>query len=122
MRLTDAQLLTRFADGREEGAFAALVQRHGPMVLGVCRRVLSDTQDAEDAFQATFLVLARRAGNIRDKEAVASWLYGVAVRLAAKLRCQAGQRRAKERQFFAMQPSRTGPDLLSFVIWQELRP
>jgi RNA polymerase sigma factor (sigma-70 family) len=122
MRLTDAQLLTRFAEGREEGAFAALVQRHGPMVLGVCRRVLTDDQDAEDAFQATFLVLARRAGAIRDREAVASWLYGVAVRLAAKLRCQAGQRRARERQFLALQPSRPGPDLLSFVIWQELKP
>lgn len=122
MRLTDAQLLTRFAEAREEEAFAALVQRHGPMVLGVCRRMLQDSQEAEDAFQATFLVLARRALAIRDREAVASWLYGVASRMAAKLRCQAGLRREKEKQFFALQPAQTGPDLLSFVIWQELRP
>ena len=122
MRLTDAQLLTRFADSHEETAFAALVQRHGPMVLGVCRRLLQHQQEAEDAFQATFLVLARRAGQIREREAVASWLYGVASRLAAKLRCQASQRREKEKQYQRLPAPQPGADLLSFVIWQELRP
>src|SRR5262249_368681 len=70
----------------DEGAFAALLARHGPMVLGVCRRVLRHTQDAEDAFQATFLVLARKAGAIGRREALGGWLYGVACRVAARAR------------------------------------
>src|SRR4051812_23481590 len=75
---TDAQLLARFVSGRDEGAFAALVRRHGPMVLGVCHRVLGHAEDAEDAFQATFLVLARKAASVVKREAVGSWLYQVA--------------------------------------------
>src|SRR5258708_1618514 len=81
---TDRQLLDDFAVRRDEGGFAALVVRHGPMVLRVCRRVLHHEQDAEDAFQATFLVLARHTGSIRKREALASWLYGVAQRTAMK--------------------------------------
>src|SRR5579885_3017820 len=74
----DRQLLDDFAACRDEAAFAALVSRHGAMVLRVCRRVLRHEEDAEDAFQATFLVLARNAKSIRRREALASWLYGVA--------------------------------------------
>src|SRR5215471_18325424 len=77
-RLPDAQLLERFALQREDAAFTALVRRHGPLVLGVCRRILHNWHDAEDAFQATFLVLARKAGTIHRQEALSSWLYGVA--------------------------------------------
>src|SRR5690349_5197514 len=75
--LSDQQLLERFLSERSEVSFAVLVQRHGPMVLGVCRRVLRHMQDAEDAFQATFLVLAQRAGSIRKQESLSSWLHGV---------------------------------------------
>src|SRR5581483_9093986 len=82
--LTDGELLERFAgrrDGVAEAAFAVLVERHGPVVLKVCRDVLGDADEAADAFQATFLVLVRRAGSIRNRESVASWLYGVALRV-----------------------------------------
>src|SRR5262245_18402424 len=82
--LSDAELLNRFATSRQDDAFAVLVRRHGPLVLGVCRRVLRHEQDAEDAFQATFLTLARHAGSIRRTAAVGSWLYRVAHRIATK--------------------------------------
>src|ERR1700756_3760991 len=78
--LTDGQLLESFVSHKDEAAFEALVRRHGPMVLGVCRRALRNHHDSEDAFQATFLVLVRKASCIVPREMVANWLYGVAYR------------------------------------------
>jgi RNA polymerase sigma factor (sigma-70 family) len=90
--LSEGALLERYVVDRDEAAFAALVARHGPMVLGVCRRVLRDERDVEDAFQATFLVLVRRAGAIRDGDLVGSWLHGVAHRVAVRARAHAARR------------------------------
>jgi RNA polymerase sigma factor (sigma-70 family) len=103
----DGQLLDRFIRTRDEDAFVALMRRHGPMVLGVCRRVLHDAHDAEDAFQATFLVLARKAGAIRRQESAASWLCRVAYRLAVTARLRAAKRRALERQASEMARARS---------------
>jgi RNA polymerase sigma factor (sigma-70 family) len=99
--LTDGQLLDRFLAGRDDGgelAFEALVTRHGPMVMHVCRNLLDDPQDVHDAFQAVFLVLARRGSAIRDRDSVASWLYGVAVRVSARARVIAIRRNIRERR------------------------
>jgi RNA polymerase sigma-70 factor (ECF subfamily) len=95
--LTDGQLLARFVATRDEASFASLVRRHGPMVLGVCRRLLRHAQDAEDCFQATFLVLVRKASVVRG-EAVGSWLYSVAYRTSLEARAFNARRRARERQ------------------------
>jgi len=95
---TDREALRAFIAHRDEAAFAALVNRHGPMVLSVCRRVLHHAQDAEDACQATFLVLARKATSIGRSDALASWLHGVAYRIALRARRDAGRRRAREQQ------------------------
>ena len=99
--LSDRQLLERFVarrDAAAETAFAALVARHGPMVLHVCRQLLGDHQHAEDAFQAVFLVLARRARSVRDPDRLSNWLYGVALRTARKARVRLARRRKNERR------------------------
>ncbi len=94
--LGDGQLLDRFAVHRDEDAFAALVERHGPMVLRLCRQVIGDEHEAQDAAQAVFLVLARRAGSIRRQDSIASWLYRVARRIAIRARVMAARRREIE--------------------------
>lgn len=90
--LTDGELLARFVERQDEAAFETLLRRHGPTVLGVCRRLLFDPQEVEDAFQATFLVLIRRAGDLGRRELVGNWLYGVAYRTAVRARAQAMRR------------------------------
>jgi RNA polymerase sigma-70 factor (ECF subfamily) len=108
-RLTDAQLLERFLVRREDGAFAELVRRHGPMVLGVCRRVLGEPHDAADAFQATFLVLVRKAATIAPRSRVGPWLYGVARRTALKARSAAARRRRAEQKAARGRPHTAPP-------------
>jgi RNA polymerase sigma factor (sigma-70 family) len=109
--LSDRHLLERFTtdrDGSSEAAFEVLVRRHGPMVLRVCRNVLKDWNDAEDAFQATFVILARRCGSILRRDSVESWLFGVACRVAARARVEAARRRAVEHRGAAEAESALG--------------
>jgi RNA polymerase sigma factor (sigma-70 family) len=107
--LTDGQLLARFVAARDEASFAALLRRHGPMVLGVCRRVLRDFHDAEDAFQATFLILARKAPSVAKGESVACWLYAVANNAAREAVNANARRRARERQVKDMPHAEVAP-------------
>jgi RNA polymerase sigma factor (sigma-70 family) len=93
---SDGELVDWFLAGEDRTAFSALLQRHGPMVLGLCRRVLRNDQDAEDAFQATFLVFTRKARSLRARASVGNWLYGVAYRTALKARSAAARRRDRE--------------------------
>src|SRR5277367_2620402 len=93
--LTEGQLLERFVGCNDEAAFEALIARHGPMVLGVCRQFLRDPNDVDDAFQATFLVLVRKAGTLRRRDLLGNWLYGVAHRVATRSRVLAAKRMAR---------------------------
>ena len=95
---SDAQLLERFVSGHDAAAFEALVARHGPMVLSVCRGILKDPNDAEDAFQATFLILVKKSGTFRGHVALGPWLYQVAHRVAIRANAAAARRRECERQ------------------------
>src|SRR5215831_10635624 len=114
---TDSQLLKRFVHQQDKGAFAVLVKRHGPMVLAVCRRVLQHAHDADDAFQATFLVLVRKAASIAQPELLGNWLYGVAYRVAQRVRTTTYRRQAHERRAPAMALG----DPMSEVTKRELR-
>src|SRR5262245_28611714 len=115
--VSDAELLARFARQRDEAAFELLVWRHGPMVLSLCQRLLRHEQDAEDAFQATFLVLVRKAGSISKREALASWLYKVAYRIA----CRARSRAPVPCHQAERMPDLPAADDQSEVIWREVR-
>src|SRR5438105_2124442 len=108
--MSDGRLLGRFLERREESVFEAIVHRHGPMVWGVCRRVLRDHHDAEDAFQATFLVLARKASSVKEREKLGNWLYGVAHQTAMKARATRAKRRVRERPAREMTEPEAVPD------------
>jgi len=115
--LSDGQLLAAFISRKDETAFEALVRRHGPMVLSVCRRVLRNAHDADDAFQATFLVLVRKAGSIGVPELLANWLYGVAYNTARKARAASSKRRQREKPMTAIpEPPMTEP-----ALWHDLQ-
>ncbi len=115
--LSDGQLLERFIEGRDEPAVEMLVRRHGPMVLGVCRRILRDAHDADDAFQATFLVLVRKAASIKPADMVGNWLYGVAYQTAVKAKAMTTRRKAREKQLAAMlEPASAAEDR-----WSDLK-
>jgi RNA polymerase sigma factor (sigma-70 family) len=117
--LSDGQLLAAFIGDKDGDAFAALVRRHGAMVLGVCRRVVGDAHTAEDAFQAVFVVLARRAASVRPREGVGNWLYGVAFRTAIKARSVLARRRSREKQVEVMpEPPAPAPA----DVWSDLQP
>ncbi|HEY7328586.1 MAG TPA: sigma-70 family RNA polymerase sigma factor [Gemmataceae bacterium] len=119
---TDGELLARFVAKRDEASFAALVRRHGPMVLAVCRRMLRHDQDAEDCFQATFMVLARKATTVK-REAVSSWLYAVAYRTSLEARAVNTRRRTREKQVLDMpHPEVWPPEVQDWRPWldQEL--
>src|SRR5262245_51433693 len=109
---SDGELLAQVRSGPEEreAALGILIERHGPMVLGLCRRILGDQDAAEDAFQATFLVLVRKADSLRDCRVLTKWIYGVALRVARKERARAARRRLVERRAAEVRPARPGED------------
>jgi RNA polymerase sigma factor (sigma-70 family) len=114
---SDRALLTQFHHERDEIAFAVLVQRHGRMVYGVCRRVLHDPNDADDAFQAAFLVLARKAGSVSQPDRLGNWLYGVALRVAHKARSASARRRVRQQPVTDM----PAPESRGEAEWNDVR-
>jgi RNA polymerase sigma factor (sigma-70 family) len=116
---SDSQLLQQFVDHRDEGAFATLLQRHGPLVFGYCRQVLRDLHAAEDAFQATFLVLARKAASIRKHESLAPWLHRVALNISHAAKTSAAQRHTHERQAALMSQPHSASEV-TLRDWQPL--
>src|SRR5436190_23129915 len=114
-RLADGELLRRFAAG-EQATFTELLRRHGPLVWGVCRRVLGDAHAAEDAFQATFLQLAQRAGALRSDGSLAGWLHTVATRIARRARLAEQRRRRRDRTYVPSTPASADE-----LTWRELR-
>jgi RNA polymerase sigma factor (sigma-70 family) len=119
--LSDRELLERFTVGRDEAAFAALLDRHGPTVWRVCRGLLADPHDAQDAFQATFLVLVRRAGSIRDRESLGNWLFGVARRVSLRAIRESSRRRRREQRVARVDLTEDRPaDDLSPVLLSEV--
>jgi len=121
---SDAELLASFISQTDDTAFAALARRHGPMVFGVCRRVIGNHHDAEDAFQATFLILARKASTVRPRERVANWLHGVALRTALRAKSMTAKRQSRERHVTEMpEPEALQQDQLhdlKYLLDQEL--
>jgi DNA-directed RNA polymerase specialized sigma24 family protein len=114
---SDRQLVERVLNERDQAAFEALARRHGPMVYRVCWRILQHAEDAEDAFQATFLLLASKLGNVRKQHSLASWLHGVARRVALKAQARAAARRSRERRVAAPEGNLHG----NSVSWDEVR-
>src|SRR4051812_40508700 len=108
-KLCEERLLEAFIQSSDETAFETIVRRHGSLVIGVCRRVLRNHHDAEDAFQATFLVLARKAASIVKRGALAHWLYGVAFHASLKAKAAAAKRRKREQESTAMHGHETVP-------------
>ncbi len=117
-RMSDAELLDAFLATQNEAAFEGIIRRHGAMVYGVCRRVLGNPHDAEDAFQAAFLVLARKAATVQPRELLGNWLYGVAYRTALKARSMIAKRQAREKQVHQMPECAAPPE----TAWSDLQP
>jgi RNA polymerase sigma factor (sigma-70 family) len=118
--VTDTQLLERFLRQRDEAAFELLMRRHGPLVFRVCRRMLHNTEDAEDAVQATFLMLARKAGAISRRESIRGWLYTVAYRIALRAKLQSAKRMHRQRPLEDVPDNESGSDPADWMACREL--